>query len=424
MAGTPGPQNGLDIARPVALASAALLLCACLLGAQTPGQTLPPWSPGHLDIHHINTGKGDSTLIVFPDGTTLLVDAGASLRPGPRITPQLPNASRAPGEWIARYVQRMVHPLPAKHLDYALLTHFDGDHIGDFSTELKESRLGPYKLAGITEVGEHIPIRKLIDRGWPDYDYPGPLRDPKMDNYRRFLAWHMENRGMRTERFQPGRNDQIVPLNEQARYPHFEIRNIAANGEIWTGLAANTRRHFPPLDGLAKSEWPSENMCSNVLRLSYGKFDYFTGGDIPGLPAEGSPAWHDVESAVAPVVGPVEVHVLNHHGFHDAANAYFLSTLRPLVHIMQVYAPSHPGHRVLGRLLSTRLYPGARDIFATNIMDATRTVIGDSLERLKSRQGHILVRVAPPGDAFHVIIVDDSAEDFKVTAVHGPYASR
>jgi beta-lactamase superfamily II metal-dependent hydrolase len=409
--------------RPLALASAALLLCVCMAGAQVPGQTLPHWSPGYLDIHHINTGKGDSTLFVFPDGTTLLVDAGASLRPGPRITAQRPDSSRAPGEWIARYVQWAIQPLEAKHLDYALLTHFDGDHMGDFSAELKDSRLGPYKLAGITEVGEHIPIRRLIDRAWPDYDYPGPLDSPRMNNYRKFLAWQMENRGMRPERFQPGRNDRIA-LNQPARYPHFEIRNIAANGEIWTGLAANTRQHFPPLDSLAKPEWPSENMCSIAFRLSYGKFDYFTGGDIPGLPPDGSPAWHDVESAVAPVVGPVEVHVLNHHGFHDSANALFLGALRPLVHIMHVYAPSHPGHRVLSRLLSTRIYPGPRDIFATNIMDATRIVIGDAIDRMKSRQGHILVRVAPPGDSFHVIILDDSEESFKVTAVHGPYMSR
>jgi hypothetical protein len=42
------------------------------------GSALAPWQPGFLDTHHINTGRGNSTLMVMPDGTSLLIDAGAS----------------------------------------------------------------------------------------------------------------------------------------------------------------------------------------------------------------------------------------------------------------------------------------------------------------------------------------------------------
>ncbi len=387
-----------------------------------PGGTLPPWAPGVLDIHHINTGKGDSALFIFPDGTSLLVDAGASLRPPPRITSQHPDSSRTPGEWIARYARRMLGP--GKSLDYAILTHFHGDHMGDFSAHLKDSASGRYKLTGITEVSEHIPIARMMDRGWPSYNYPAPLANPMLENYRSFLKQQIESNGMQVNRFQPGRNDQIVLTHEPRNYRNFEVRNISANGEIWTGLASNTRQYFPPLESLPQRDWPSENMCSIAFRLSYGNFDYFIGGDMPGLPAEGSPAWHDVETPVARAVGPVEVHVLNHHGYHDSANAFFLSTLRPRLHILSIYAPSHPGIRVLNRLLSTRLYPGPRDIFATNIMEATKVVTGAQLERLKSDQGHILVRVDPGGDTFRVIVLDDSAESYEVKSVHGPYGSK
>jgi len=82
--------------------------------------------PGYLDIHHINTGKGESSLFIMPDGTTMLVDAGATTRPRPRVTEQKPDASRTPGEWISRYVMHMMNDLPSKKLDYILLTHFDG----------------------------------------------------------------------------------------------------------------------------------------------------------------------------------------------------------------------------------------------------------------------------------------------------------
>jgi beta-lactamase superfamily II metal-dependent hydrolase len=341
---------------------------------------LPPWSPDTLDIHHINTGKGDSAVLIFPDGTSLLVDAGATLRPGPRVTPQRPDASRPPGEWIARYIRRVLEPTGPVRLDYALLTHFHEDHMGTPSAAAKKSATGGYQLAGITEVGDHIPIGTMLDRGWPDYNFPTPLTGAMMTNYREFLAWHGKNRRMRVERLVSGRNDQIRLVRQPGRYRDFEVRNIAANGEIWTGVGSTTRAHFPPIDTIPKADLPSENMCSIGLRVSYGRFDYFTGGDMPGLPSEGSPTWHDVETPVAKVVGPVEVHTLNHHGFNDCCNAFFLSTLRPRVHIMSVYAPSHPGMRVLGRLLSTRLYDGPRDIFATNLMDETKVVIGEAAD--------------------------------------------
>jgi hypothetical protein len=89
-----------------------------------------------------------------------------------------------------------------------------------------------------------------------------------------------------------------------------------------------------------------------------------------------------------------------------------------------VWSPSHPGSTVLARLQSTRLYPGPREIFATNIMEATRIVIGDALTKLASQQGHILVRVAAGGESYRVIVLDDSEESYKARSVHGPYQSR
>jgi hypothetical protein len=79
---------------------------------------------------------------------------------------------------------------------------------------------------------------------------------------------------------------------------------------------------------------------------------------------------------------------------------------------------------VLHRLYSSRLYPGPRDVFATNMLEANRLVIGTLMDRLKSSQGHVVLRVDPGGDFYRVIILDDSAETFIVKAVYGPYHSR
>jgi hypothetical protein len=46
------------------------------------------------------------------------------------------------------------------------------------------------------------------------------------------------------------------------------------------------------------------------------------------------------------------------------------------------------------------------------------------IDRLRSMQGHIVIRVDLGGDTFKVIILDDTAESFKVKAVFGPYHSR
>ncbi len=401
-----------------------LLLFFQQLYSHNVGEVLPQWSEGYLDIHHINTGKGECVLCILPDGTTLLIDAGATNRPKPRVTDPRPDGSKTPGEWITRYINHMLSFKSDIMLDYVLLSHFHDDHMGSITDQSPLSQNGNYRLSGLTEVGDYIPIKKLVDRAWPDYNYPYPLKSRMIENYRQFLDWHMENTGLIAEKIIPGSNEQFLLKNDPATYPGFEIRNVAANGEVWTGVANNTRHHFPPIETLDKSQFPSENMCSSAIKISYGSFDYFNGGDITGVLDENSPVWRDVETPVAKAVGPVEVNELNHHGYTDSENAFFVSTLAPQVHILQVWSPSHPTMRVLRRLLSTDLYPGPRDIFATNMMQENNVVIGSNLSKLKSDQGHILVRVEPGGDSFHIIILDDAAESYKVKSVHGPYKSR
>ncbi len=392
---------------------------------QTAGEVVSSWSPGGLDIHHINTGRGDSGLWIMPDGTSLLIDAG-NLRPGnPRHTQPRPDGSRTPGEWISRYVRHMLSSFRRVVLDYVIVTHFHADHLGEVWEDQRLSRSGRFRLTGITEVGESIPIRRIIDPGWPDYNYPMPLDDPRVQNYRAFLEYCRARGRLEVERFRPGVKDQIVPLRKPRRYPSFEIRNIAANGEIWTGVGTSTRCLFPPLEGLDASDIPTQNMCSIALRVRYGRFTYFCGGDLIGVAKEGvAPPFHDVETPVGQVVGPVDVSVATHHGDLTAQNANMISSLRPRVHILQVWSASHPAPSVLWRMLSTRLYPGPRDIFATNMKQETRIVIGPNIEKLKSDQGHILVRVEPGGDRYWVIVLDDSAETYQVKSVHGPYESR
>ncbi len=401
-----------------------LLTClAVRVNAQSVGEVYPPWTPGTMVIHQISTGRGNSALFIFPDGTTMLVDAGAQTSKNPRYVAPRPDDSRTPGEWILRYVRQMMRHDAKPELDYALLTHFHSDHMGQISESCSTSKSGPYKLSGLTEVAEQIPIRRMLDRGWPDYSYPAPLQDQMVRNYRAFLQWQAEHTGMKIEKFKPGCSDQIVLVKSPDKYPNFQVRNIMVNGEVWTGVATNTRQTFPDLKDVPVEDRPTENMCSAGFRVSYGKFDFYSGGDIPGIPFEGYPAWHDVETPVSQAVGPVEAAILNHHGYIDSQNATFVATLRPRVWLITVWESAHPTARVYSRLQSTRVYPGPRDIFATSMHEANRLVVV-GLDKLASDHGHIVIRVAPGGDTFQVIVLDDSAETYRVKSVHGPYEAR
>jgi hypothetical protein len=295
----------------------------------------------------------------------------------------------------------------ASSLDYGYITHFHDDH-----------------MDALVDVGERIPIRRMFDRGWPAYDYPSrdhpEFKSPGFLRYRAFL----ERGGSRGERLVPGRADQIVLARDAGAYPGFEVRNVAANGDVWTGAADQTRRLVPALDTLERADWPTENMSSLAIRLRYGAFDYFTGGDMPGIPRPGYPEWHDVESPVARAVGAVDVAVLNHHGNRDSTNAFLVSTLRPRVWIIPVWSSDHPGHDVLERMYSPRLYAGPRDVFATNMIEANRIVIGPLLDRLTSAQGHVVIRVAPGGATYQVIVLDDASESYAIRSAHGPYETR
>ncbi len=406
----------------VPLALMVLLIPAGVV-AQSVGAPLPPWTPGTLDIHRISTGRGNAALLVFPDGTSMLVDAGDGNPEPPAGATPMPDATRTPGEWIARYARRMLAHDPDPAIDYGFITHFHGDHMGRLTPDSPTHASGRYKLTGFTDVARWIPIRTMLDRGWPDYAYPRPLDDPMMDNYRAFLEARRSQPGLTVERFQPGLNDQIVLRHTPERYPTFEVRNVAANGEVWTGAAAMTRHQVPPLSVTPPDDWPTENQCSMAVRVSYGPFDFYTGGDMPGQPAPGYPDWHDVETPVAKAVGPVDVAVANHHGIGDGTTEFFVRTLRPRIWVVPSRAAGHPDRFVFGRMISTRLYPGPRDVFSVTTQEATRQVVV-ALTQLASDQGHIVIRVGDGGSRYRVIILDDSDETNMVKAVHGPYDAR
>lgn len=412
----------------LAAALAALALPARAQDAEPlVGAPLPAWREGEMDIHHINTGRGEAQLMILPDGTSLLVDmSGKTVERPPFSLPTRPDASRPPGEWVARYVRRVL-PQGADKVDYALISHFHGDHMGAIVPESPWASNGAYRLSGITEIAEHLRIGKVIDRAWPDYDYPEPIRDVTVTNYRSFLAWQVQHTGLEVERFQPGRNDQLVLTHDARSYPQFQIRNLYASGILWTGVGDETRNLFPPVESWPEQDQPDENKFSIAFRVSYGLFDYFTGGDLSSIneeTASAPPPWGNVEPLVGQAAGPVEAMKANHHGSWDSNSIPFLAALRPRVIVVGARAEGHPSVNTWRRMTSQRVWSGDRDIFVTNVSQATAITTYGIETTAKSTQGHVVIRVAEGGSNFRVFVLEDSTEELTVKAVFGPYASR
>lgn len=411
-----------------------LAIVACSQDA-VPGKAPGKWKPGYLDIHHINTGRGNAAFCVFPDGTSMLIDAG-ELSPldartfTARNAAARPDTSRKPYEWLVAYI-RQVQSRPG--IDYALITHFHDDHFGAWYPSAPRSADGTFQLTGITGVGELLPVRTLVDRAFPQYDYPYDLvRDAAkngrgevefgrtMANYFAFV----KNKKPGQEAFRTGSNMQFRLLYDAATYPGFSIRNIKSGPWIWTGTDSSVVSHFKPITPDLRT-WPDENSLSLALTISYGAFTYYTGGDNPGELFEGDDPLRDVETAMAKVTGAVDVAVMDHHGNRDAINAFQVKTLHPQVWIGQAWSSDHPGQEVLRRLRNRSIYPVPGDLFATNMLEANRLVIGSMIDdSYKSQQGHILLRVMPGGGSFYVIVLDDTQPLLKVKSVTGPYSSK
>ena len=399
--------------------------------APIPHGALPPWTEGYLYIHHISTGRGNSAYIVMPDGTTLLIDAGEtdqefikSVAPLEPFPPR-PNAEHAAGYWIADYLRKFApHDRPVA-LDYALITHFHTDHMGMLLPSSPESATGAYQLTGITEVAELIPIRTLVDRAAPTYTTPVDLRtchespnEKTLANYLKMVDYRRQH-GQAVVGLRAGALDQIQ-LGRPKQFLDFHIRNVASSGVIWTGRGEDTQQYIPA-DAVKDCHY-DENPFSNVIKLTYGKFSYYSGGDIPGVPNYTQPWWRDMETPVAAVVGPVSAMTLDHHGNRDTVNGNILRALRPRVIVQQNWLSAQPGEEVVVRLASQEFYPGPREVFATGMAPETRAAIGPIMDQVyRSYHGHVVIRVAPGGATYEVFILNDEDTAREVMGHFGPY---
>src|SRR3989442_1350902 len=106
------------------------------------GIAIYPFAPdltrGKLEVTVLDVGRGDAILTAFPDGTTMLVDAGGV--PGmPRV--QHVGGARASFDIGEEVVSPYLWHRGLKHLDVVAVTHAHQDHLGGVYAVLENFRV-------------------------------------------------------------------------------------------------------------------------------------------------------------------------------------------------------------------------------------------------------------------------------------------
>src|SRR5690606_26432871 len=147
---------------------------------------------------------------------------------------------------VTNYTRHFIKAASNK-INYLMLSHFDPDHMGTYSSSLPLDPTGTFRMGGITEVGAKIGFDKIIDRGYPDYNFPTDMTsNSRIANYIKFINWAKANKGVVAEQFDVGKNDQIILQENPSAYSNFEIRNIISNGVVWTGTGTGSTNTLPP----------------------------------------------------------------------------------------------------------------------------------------------------------------------------------
>lgn len=379
---------------------------------------LPEWKPGFLDIHNIATGRGDATFIILPDATTMLVDCGEMNEKWG--VPQVPDDSRTPAEWVVNYIghfsRNLIHP---QKIDYLLITHFHADHVG-MGAMLKDGDKG-YKVCGVMRVGDFFSFGNIVDRGYPDYSFPSSQKLLKecgvLPHYKAFAKYQEQTYGTRLQRFKIGSNKQFCLQNAPSAYKgEFEIRNLAANAEIWSGHGLHSSKMYS--GGISLFD---ENVLSCVFRLRYGRFSYYNGGDLGGGNHHYKCRERDMETAVGMLCGPVTVAKLDHHGWKESSNARWLASVRPQCVLIPSCARDHPYEGTLRRILDPLVYGDGEEldsvgpqmgVFVTT--DASRKELGEELFSKMKPFGHIVVRVYEGGGSCQIFVLDNKSTDYHI----------
>ena len=376
--------------------------CASLCG----GERYPGWKLGEMDIHFIHTGQGECTFFIFPDGTTMLLDCGyVEVRKAgyAEALPASPSSSRRSGEWIRRYIERLI---PQREIDYLMISHWHSDHV-----------------QGLPDVLESFRFKNYYDHQFPFAGKYSRGIDPESFDFVQKWLPEAQKEGMKVEAFNVGAQNQLHLCHDPRRYYQrvFEIRNIAANGTVWDG--GNGARDLASVH-VKKSGKKTiyENLLSSAIRIRYGNFTYFTGGDIEKNLVDADGNEFSYEDEVGKIVGPVCACKTNHHACPASMREGFLRSLQPKLILSSTWSPNQINDITLERMTSRNFYPGERTIAYGQIPYFKKGAYADrAFMRDIAPEGHAVIKVNPGGFAYRLYTLTTEDESMRIVGTKDFY---
>src|SRR5215469_17390313 len=124
-----------------------------------------------LQMVSIDVEGGGGTLFVTPDGKSLLIDTGNPEQS--RLTGAHPSSER---------IVAAAHELGVKKIDYLLITHYHGDHIGGF-----EGLLARIPIDTVIDHGENRETTASTQPGSPQIDLKNPPPGSTAAGYNKYV---------------------------------------------------------------------------------------------------------------------------------------------------------------------------------------------------------------------------------------------
>lgn len=265
-----------------------------------------------LNVHFVDVGQGDSTIVEFPDGKTMIVDGGEN--------------KKEVADKITGYIDSY---LDIKYFDYAVVTHTDSDHLGSMDAVLAAY---PAKTVYRPNV---ISAHESSARGKYDDIAVGLTADPAVTDpnvklwggaevlevttpvYRDFLEQAYKDFVIDGATVSPtvivsdGRRDSA-----RAGKPSQDIF-----GADSAGVEYSVKFYAPTQAAYKSGGKIAPNDYSNILIIEYGGFKVLLSGDAE---QEAEKVFADTYKDI---VFNVDVIKAGHHGSKTSSNKYFLEAV-------------------------------------------------------------------------------------------------
>jgi len=257
---------------------AFLCVLACLLVSAAAATAAPSTDPGKsLRVYFVDVEGGQATLLVTPEGTSLLIDTGW---PG--------NNGRDADRIVAT-----AHDAGIQKIDYVLITHYHDDHVG-----------------GAPQLAAKIPIGTFIDHS--ENREPGAQK--LYDAYKVLL----DSGKYRHIVAKPG---DLLPIKGMRA----EI--ISSDGAVISTPLPGAGRPNPSCDDFNPPDDKTENPRSLGTLFTFGKLRILDLGDL---------TLNKEKELMCPIdrIGKIDIFIASHHGFDQSDSAALVHAIAPRVAIV------------------------------------------------------------------------------------------